>query len=151
MTNEKRRTLGDQVNHRCKVWALCLMTRPHQLHEMSLVVVTLVNFLHVVYRPQKNTHIGFSLPLSANKWYIYRICVAPGGLATAEPAERLPAERGESESDYHEIVSFILQVRWVMTRLTIGVADESTFPLALLEWVTVGLSWSYLRLHREFL
>ena len=60
-----KRTLGGQVNHPCKVWALCLMTRPHLLHEMSLVVMTLVKFLHVVYST------GFSLPLCANKVHEY--------------------------------------------------------------------------------
>ena len=43
-----KRTLGDQVNHPCKVWALCLMTHPHQLHEKNLLVIV-VNFLYVVY------------------------------------------------------------------------------------------------------
>ena len=44
------------------------MTRPHQLHEMSLVVVMLVNFLHVVYM-QKNRVQYVVCEQKCNTWY----------------------------------------------------------------------------------
>ena len=117
------------MNHPCKVWALCLMTRPRQLHEMSLVLVILVKFLHVVYN-QHST--GFNLLVLQTQVYTHRTWLAPEGLAKAEPPERLPAERGESESDYHENVS-LLQVRVsVEISLTIDVVNEGTFSLAMI-------------------
>ena len=65
--------------------------------------------------------------------YTHRIWVAPGGLATAEPAERLPAERGESESDYQECVSLLQAPVWVEISLTIAVVNEGAFSIATYE------------------
>jgi len=70
------------------------MTRPHQLHEMSWVVKLLP---HVVY---KDKEVQYTLNHAK---YTHRIW-APGGLATPEAEERLPAGRVESESDYQKVV-----------------------------------------------
>ena len=69
--------------------------------------------------------------------YTHRIWLAPGGLATAPAAERLPAERGESESDYQEFVSLPQVPACTEILLTIGVANEGAFSLLRMWRVTV--------------
>ena len=70
------------------------MTRQHQLHEKSLLVI-LVNSLHVVYN---NNRVQSSL-LNKVIHVTYRIWLALEDLVTAEAARR------ESESDCQELVS----------------------------------------------
>lgn len=139
----KKRTLGDQVNHPCKVWALCLMTRPRQLHEMSLVVVTLVNFLHVVYGTPITSSTGFNLPLCVNKVHeIYTPNLSCTrwrfGYCWTSRAITRWARRVRVRLPWKLLVSrkllFALQIA-----LTIGVANEGTISLAMFAWVTVRL------------